>query len=120
MNLPELEKLVKQYREDKSVIFAMPHFVQRVDCGTALCIAGQECVNQGWELHDDLFFFSARKEREERQPWDVAQYSLELTDMQARRLFLKRHWPTQFRDLPDTPALAADRIQWFIDTKGAE
>jgi hypothetical protein len=124
MNIPELEKLVKQYREDKSVIFQMEYIGIPVQCGTAMCIAGQACVNNGWALErwDDRtrVLGWAVKDNNREMAFFRASVLLDLNEEEAELLFNKDGWPEQFRDQPDTPALAADRIQHFIDTNGAE
>lgn len=115
MNVPELQKLVEQYRTDKSVIFLMDSYRSLVECGTAFCIAGQTAANAGEYFHPCGCCLT-RGEPTSR----FAQRALGLTAEQKDRLFFKENWPKQFQALPDTPALAADRIQHFIDTKGAE
>lgn len=134
MNRKAIEQLRDQYLTDSSVIFAMPAIVQEVPCGTAMCYAGQICANAGYELRmADLGPTVFRNGLPlVVDPWDIAVQALGLedanendpdddeSDHESGRLFYKYSWPRDLRDKPDTPALAAERLQRFLDSDGRE
>jgi hypothetical protein len=121
MNRAKIKALIKQYKTDPSIIFAMPAIVQEVDCGSAFCIAGQVCINEGYRLipKEHGLAIAVRGEQEE-DAWNLARNLLELCGLQALNLFNKGRWPADLCDQPDTPALAAERLQRFLDTDGHE
>lgn len=128
MDRGAIEKLRDQYLHDSSVIFAMPRIMQEVKCGTAFCIAGQAAVNLGYHLEEEGGVVRAVRGGESEEPWTVAVMSLGLNDTdgdadgitESERLFEKENWPDDLRDQPDTPALAAERLQRFLDSDGDE
>lgn len=123
MNRAKTEALIEQYKTDPSIIFAMPAIVQEVPCGTAMCYAGQVCANEGYELvkRFRLSYLAVAVKGEERwDAWDLAQAELELDEDETHRLFQKDDWPEDLREQPDTPALAAERLQRFLDSNGRE
>lgn len=111
-------KLLKQVRD---YIIAHPDsYNQGSWCGTKCCIAGHAAVLSGKVSREavDAEALSAVV--------DGAQSALRLSALQADRLFMD--WPDQFpwasaSDIPDgaeRSRIAADRINHFIKTKGAE
>lgn len=125
MNRQKIEQLRDQYLHDKSIIFAMPDIVAEHPCGSALCIAGQVTINAGYDLRtiedkwSDWSIFIDGK-AVSLEPWDIAQSELGLSEEQCDLLFLKSDWPDDLYKLPDTPALAAERLQRFLDSDGRE
>lgn len=122
MNIPELERLAEQYRTDPSIIFQMTAVIKQVDCGAAHCIAGQVCVNYKYKLRPfmNTGAMATKGKHEPINAMELAQQILRLDIDQMRRLFFKEHWPARFRNQPDTPALAAERIEHFVATEGKE
>lgn len=123
MNRAKIEALIEQYKTDPSIIFAMPAIVQEVPCGTAMCYAGRVCANAGYELRKlEPEGMGALAFREDgcRDAIEIAEAELALTHSEALRLFVKSNWPQELYDQPDTPALAAARLQRFLDTNGRE
>src|SRR5690242_6930255 len=102
MNRPEIEQLIHQYRTDTKIIFQMPAVMKTEPCGTALCIAGQVCVNDGWTLYVDTdgdLGALAKKPGDERSSdaLDVAMTLLDLDEWEDGLVFNKDRWPKQFR-----------------------
>lgn len=123
MNRAKIEALIKQYKTDAAIIFAMPAIVQEIPCGTAMCYAGQVCANAGYELRKlepEAMGALAFREGGCREAIEIAEMELELSHSEALRLFVKNNWPQSLYDQPDTPALAAERLQRFLDTNGRE
>lgn len=87
-------------------------------CGTAACIAGWSCLlgMRKKELAEDVFFYDEK-----------AGELLGIDHRQRRALFEAYRWPERFRaeySQAETPAerarIAAERIEAFIRSKGAE
>lgn len=123
MNRKAIQDLIDFYRTG-TPIFAMKNWAQRVNCGTAFCIAGQVCINAGYSFRVKGSNYAVLQRSGEdvavTTPDTVAAGILDLDFQEAQLLFLKDNWSAQFRYLPDTPALAADRLQHFLDTDGKE
>jgi hypothetical protein len=134
MNRPEIRRLIKKYKRMRHARhFEMPVFAVKTDCGTACCIAGQVLLDKGyrprwedagWRARElelgwqEANYFTAPSGRKVHA-FNAAQRELGLTREQADRLFLKSEWPYRFW-LPDSPKLAAERLQHFLDTNGRE
>lgn len=133
VNRPEIERLIKKYKRMRHAAhFEMPVFAEKTACGTACCIAGQELIDNGYkpifvaeydyEAKRNAIvafeFLSPKKRRV--HAFNAARGLLKLTDEQAYRLFQKAEWPYDLQCQPDSPKLAAERLQRFLDTDGRE
>jgi hypothetical protein len=125
----------------KSRILAEPDAF-RMDywsCGTAHCIGGWACVLSGYEMQDtDSGIRGARLTNgfgTMTTAGDLLGLSFEDTDgwetpSEAERLFFTENWPQDFEDRYDAAEavedraelakIAAERIDHFIATNGAE
>jgi hypothetical protein len=102
---------------------------QHPPCGTVACLAG----HADWLTHHRLFMRSAKDGDEGAKIWGRAKKALELTDVQAERLFFlyegmigDHWWPKKYGDAylrAKTPLqrarVAVKRIDEFIRSKGA-
>lgn len=123
MNREKIEQLRDQYLHDPSIIFATPSIVQEVPCGTAMCYAGQVCANEGWELKADRSNPAAAWATRGIRKTGALELAGEILDLdwgESNMLFDKDHWPIDLRVKPDTPALAAERLQRFLNSDGRE
>lgn len=91
-------------------------------CGTAACIAG-------WVCHIDLESKTLAETDDALGIWasDRATTLLDIPWTKAGRLFHLDYWPSKFqlrvanaKTLKARARAAADRINWFIKTKGKE
>jgi hypothetical protein len=117
-------------------------------CGTTLCIAGFIATDAGAELRttqgrfvrfvstailrarvpDSSDAYYKDKDIDAVYPAEVAQWILQLTDEQAKRLFYVDRWPSVYAeaylDVERFPYLRArvayERIHFFIDTEGTD
>lgn len=126
MNRPEIERLIKKYKRMRHAgHFQMPFAVTKTTCGTACCIAGQELIDNGYkpiwdkDVSNIAWYFKSPKGRRVFG-LDAARQLLQITKPQSDDLFLKMCWPSDLAIKPDTPALAAERLQRFLDTNGSE
>jgi hypothetical protein len=129
MNKPEIERLIKKYKRMRHAKhFQMPYYAIKTDCGTACCIAGQELLDRGYRPEwDKPTGFTTPAARTFITPdgcvvlaFTAARRELGLTQRQAGRLFDKSLWPDDLRAQPDSPRLAAERLQRFLDTNGRQ
>jgi hypothetical protein len=97
----------------------------REECGTTACIAGW-AISIGRNC-DNLASAAALADLSDVNNWFHGQLLLELEFPEAERLFMWSEWPLYFRSQyinSETNAsralIAADRIDQFIATNGAE
>jgi hypothetical protein len=109
MNVELLRKIAAVIQE-KPAEFDMADFTKYATCGTAHCIGGWAHVLTGGA--------------EETANSIRGRLALKLSETEACRLFYCDQWPIQFQhgetgwEVP--PALAAARIEHFIETGGRE
>jgi hypothetical protein len=126
MNIPKLQ-IIKQQILAEPDSFRMDTW----SCGTAHCIGGRAVLNDGMKIvNPDDYAFNMMVE-DGRSVYSAASIALDLTEDQADRLFDVENWPDDLArrydddyDIAPTramrAAIAAERIDRFIATDGAE
>lgn len=128
MNVELMEEVAAKLRRLRHKNhFEMEYFMQKTECGTAWCIGGCGLLLAGYKpVYGPACSFDGNvagsvltpRDHKETNVWVAAKRVFRLTEEQADRLFDAAYWPIQF-DSKD-PKSAADRIDWFIKTKGRE
>lgn len=120
MKIRALRKIQEQILAEPTSLYMQDYF-----CGTAACIAGHAVLNAGWKPHTSTG--TCAKDNEIHCVWDVAREVLDLTERQAERLFITLGWPENFderycsaKTAEVRAKVAAERIDVFIDSKGAK
>lgn len=125
MNTKELLKVKEQILSKPKSIDMRSFF-----CGTAACIAGHVCLNDGWR-HSGGYLVIKRgvcaPGESERDVAEVAKNILKLDRHQEDRLFYLSDWPkalsqryTKALTAKTRAKVTAERIDLFIKSKGNE
>lgn len=118
---------VKLLRDVKEAILHDPDSfrMDQWSWGTAHCIAGWALLLR--DIPVEFVYSQGHMTVSGEWPGDVAKELLELSGRQPLRLFHVQNWPTSFRDRycwaddrRGRAEVAAERIDHFIATRGAE
>lgn len=125
MNTKELLKVKEQILSKPESLDMRSFF-----CGTAACIAGHVCLNDGWR-HSGCCLVIKRgvcaPGESERDVAEVARDILNINRHQEDRLFFLSAWPKDLslrywkaRTAKTRAKVTAERIDLFIKSKGKE
>ena len=132
MNDLKCEPLLRKIQDwllslENPELFDMRNWSTETHCGIMFCIAGKGLDLAGYEPFPGTGASWWRKKQGEVGGEDTEYPVMPLiyevfglTGEQGNRLFYHQDWPDRFRSQPITPTLAAERIEYFIQSGGKE